>query len=182
MIATSIEESKRYYPNKYKPMINNLENKDILSDELLSVMDKLIIQLPHIVFGGSIALNAVGLLNRKINDIDIFVTNKQTLSNAGFLDFIRKETEINDEVSETTTDVNGILIRRTGFKINNVKICIFQVDDEQLQHSVHTVYGRKLKIQNINYAIMAKRAYADKTNKHKNDLNQIQKTLDDLPF
>jgi hypothetical protein len=172
------------FPTKYVPPINQLEDKDILSDEQLTIIDKLLFSCPHIVFGGSIALNAVGLIKRKINDIDVFLTNKEAISKSSeILKFIHHECELNtNDVSESSTDVNGNLIRRTGFKYNNVKICVFQVDELELQHSIITVHGRKLRIQNVNHAINAKRAYADKTNKHKDDLTEINKNLDDLPF
>jgi hypothetical protein len=61
-------------------MKNNLENKQILSDDILNAIDLIIKKTPHAVFGGSIALNAVGLINRKISDIDLFFS-LVTLSN-----------------------------------------------------------------------------------------------------
>ena len=54
--------------------MNNLENKYILSEELIDAIDRILEKVPHVVVGGSIALNAVGLISRKINDIDIFLS------------------------------------------------------------------------------------------------------------
>ena len=57
-----------------KKVENYLENKDILSDEILKVMKKLIdVSNNEIVFGGSIVLNALGLIKRPIHDVDIFI-------------------------------------------------------------------------------------------------------------
>ena len=52
--------------------MNNLDNSEILSDEIVNAIDLIITQIPDVIFGGSIALNAVGLLNRKVSDIDVF--------------------------------------------------------------------------------------------------------------
>ena len=41
--------------------MKNLENKEILSDEILNAISLIIKQTPNVVFGGSIALNAISL-------------------------------------------------------------------------------------------------------------------------
>lgn len=162
--------------------MNNLENDKILSKEIIGVIDMLTTNNPNTVFGGSIALNAVGLLNRKISDIDIFI-----LENSEFPSIIKELTEF---VSDTVTDVNGKEVQRTGGKINNVKICVFKVSEEELLHSQFTFLGRRINIQNVNYAIQAKISYAGKrvkiiesknsTNnpsKHEKDVKEIEENL-----
>lgn len=139
--------------------MNNLENKDILADNILNVIDIIINKIPTAVFGGSIALNAVGLLNRKINDIDLFFPLGTNLTLNGFLELS------NIDGSETVTNVNGIEIQRTSAKIHNVKVCCFKVAKLETQHSLFTFLGRTIRIQNVNYAIQAKIAYANKDNK-----------------
>ena len=66
-------------------MKNNLENKQILSDDILNAIDLIIKKTPHAVFGGSIALNAIGLINRKISDIDLFFSLNENLARNSFL-------------------------------------------------------------------------------------------------
>jgi len=157
----------------YNTMKNNLEGKEILSEEMLAAIDKIIKYAPTAVFGGSIALNAVGLINRKVSDIDLFFHLNESLTKNGFL-------SINEGVqvlSDTVTNMNGLEIQRTGAKIEGVKACCFKVPDEELQHSVVEFLGRKIRIQNVNHAIAAKMTYADKNNKHKEDLKEIQKNL-----
>jgi hypothetical protein len=166
--------------------MNNLEDDKILSKEIVEVIDMIISNNSNTVFGGSIALNAVGLLNRRISDIDIFI-----LENSEFPSIIKELTEF---VSDTVTNVNGKEVQRTGGKINNVKICIFKVNVEELQHSQFTFLGRRINIQNVNYAIQAKISYAGKriiiennkncynnsTNnpsKHEKDVNEIEENL-----
>lgn len=155
-------------------MENSLENKEILSDEILKAIDLIIKNTPNAVFGGSIALNAVGLINRKISDIDLFFHNNESLKKNGFL-----EIDINEQIlSDTVTNMNGVNIQRTGTKIAGVKVCCFKVSNKELQSSPFEFLGRKIFIQNVNYAIMAKIAYADKNNKHKEDLKQIKIKID----
>jgi len=154
--------------------MNNLENKEILSDEILKAIDLIISTCPNAIFGGSIALNAVGLLNRKVSDIDLFFPEIESLSKNKFLS-IENEGEI---TSDTVTNTNGKEIQRTGAKIAGVKTCCFKVDDEELQYSKFAFLGRTIKIQSVNYAIQAKRAYEFKNEKHKSDLINIQVELD----
>jgi len=151
-------------------MKNNLENKEILSDDILNAIDLIIKKTPHAVFGGSIALNAVGLINRKISDIDLFFSLNENLARNSFLS-IENEGAI---YSDTVTDVNGLEIQRTGTKVAGVKTCCFKVRNEELSHSKIKFLGREICIQNVNYAIMAKKSYAHKNNKHKEDLKQIE--------
>lgn len=156
-------------------MNNNifLSKSGIVSKEIKRAVFEIINILPSAVFGGSIALNAVGLISRSIGDIDIFLPERTTLSQ--FL--MDKQIDI---TSDTVTDMNGKEIQRTGVKIGDVKVCVFKVDDEELKHSCIDFFGRKIKIQNINSAIIAKRTYADKNGKHKKDLEDINRTLNNL--
>jgi hypothetical protein len=159
--------------------MNNLDNSEILSDEIVNAIDLIITQIPDVIFGGSIALNAVGLLNRKVSDIDVFFPYSQSLSKNGFTQI--PTTEI---LSDTVTDTNGNPIQRTGLKVNGIKVCAFKVGDNELQYStvLFTRNGKilKINIQNVNYAIQAKIAYTSKNPKHKEDLKTIDKILDEL--
>ena len=155
-------------------MKNNLEDKEILSDEMLNAIDIIIKNVPTAVFGGSIALNAVGLIKRKISDIDLFFHRTDSLSENGFIQ------EANGKIlSDTVTDVNGDSIQRTGAIIAGVKTCCFKVSTEELQHSKVRFLGREIRIQNVNYAIRAKISYSDKNNKHKDDLKNIEATFNE---
>src|SRR5690242_1416682 len=64
---------------------NNLENENVLSSEILNAIDLVINNCPNAVFGGSIALNAVGLINRKVSDIDLFFEESESLTKNSFL-------------------------------------------------------------------------------------------------
>lgn len=156
---------------------NNLENEGVLSPEILNAIDLILKSCPNVVFGGSIALNAVGLINRKVSDIDLFFQYNDSLTKNGFLS-IENDGQI---TSDTVTNTNGVEIQRTGAKINGVKTCCFKVDQEELQHSKAKVFGRTICIQNVNYAIQAKIAYSAKNDKHKSDLIQIDAVLKAVP-
>ena len=138
---------------KKKAMTNNLESKEVLSAEILNAIDLIIKTHTKRCFGGSIALNAVGLINRKVSDIDLFFHLNENLTKNGFL-LIVNDGQI---LSDTVTNVNGVEIQRTGAKIAGVKTCCFKVSDEEMQHSKIEFLGRKICVQNVNYAIMAKK-------------------------
>ena len=152
---------------------NNLENENVLSPEILNAIDLIIKDCPNAIFGGSIALNAVGLINRKVSDIDLFFEENESLTKNGFLS-IQNDGQI---LSDTVTNTNGKEIQRTGAKIAGVKTCCFKVTSEELQHSKVNVFGRTICIQNVNYAVQAKIAYSSKNDKHKRDLEEIAATL-----
>lgn len=156
--------------------------KDIISSEILIAIKAIVKANPDVVFGGSIALVMVGLINRPVADIDLFLPHT-----IGFLKSKLLSIEDSNIVSETVTNTNGKEIQRAGFLVNGVKCCVFKVDDEELQHSIHTIPSGdpfegdiKIKCQNVNYAIMAKRSYADRSGKHKIDLNEIDQKLNEI--
>ena len=190
----SLEIIKFLHPddqkNDQKPpietcIINPLEDTNILSPEIAKAIDKILKKCPDAVFGGSIALNALGLINRKISDIDLFFPINTSIARIGFTSMADGEI-----LSDTVTNVNGKKIQRTGIKIGDVKACAFCVSAEELQYSYFFFNGRKIKIQNVNYAILAKKYYeANSGNpKHGVDLKNIEQALssllneDDLPF
>lgn len=160
--------------------MNNLENKEILSDEIFNAISLIIKQTPNTVFGGSIALNAIGLINRPIDDIDLFFGMNESLTKNGYLSI----ESIGEITSDTVTNTNGIEIQRTGAKIAGIKTCCFKVSDEELQCSKHkfTRNGNEITIciQSVNYVIEAKKAYSSRNPKHKKDLETITNILDDL--
>lgn len=168
------EEIKSFLENE-----NPLENENILPTNIKNVIKKLVKSNPDLIFGGSICLNALGLIKREIRDIDIFIAE-----GLGITTQIEQFTKLEEEdFSETITDIDGKPIKRIGFKVDGVKICCFQTENNELMNSSKFSFdGITINLQNVNYAIQAKRLYADKTDKHKNDLKQIEETLNDLPF
>ena len=97
--------------------MKNLENKEILSDEIFKAITLIIKETPNVVFGGSITLNAIGLINRPISDIDLFFGMNENLYKNGYLSI----KSIGEITSDTVTNTNGIEIQRTGAKIAGVK-------------------------------------------------------------
>lgn len=160
--------------------MKNLENKEILSDEILKAISLVIERTPNAVFGGSIALNAIGLINRPVSDIDLFFGMNESLNKNGYLSIA----SIGEITSDTVTNTNGIEIQRTGAKIAGIKTCCFKVSDEELQCSKHKFIRDGVEfticIQNVNYAIEAKKTYSSRNQKHKSDLETISNVLDGL--
>jgi len=104
----------------------------------------------------------------------------ESLSKNGYLSV---ET-IGEITSDTVTNTNGIEIQRTGAKIAGVKTCCFKVSDEELQCSKHKFIRNETEIticiQNVNYAIEAKKSYSSRNPKHKSDLETISNVMDGL--
>lgn len=128
--------------------------------------------IPDAVFGGSIALKAMGLLNRDPHDIDLFFHRNTLLTKNKFIGV-----GVAEIGSESVTDVNGDPVQRTSITILGVKTCAFKVRNEELYHSVVTYKGLPMRIQHANHAINAKRTYKDTTGKHKADLQEVEATL-----
>ncbi len=159
--------------------MNNLEDKNILTPEFIFTIDKIVKQCPHVIFGGSIALNAVGLISREIHDLDIFFDEDESLVENGIFT-IRDQVPIGEhDMSETFTRINGKEIQRIGISIEGTKVCIFKVEKEELQYSLFKFSGRTIKIQNVNYAVQAKVAYNKNrsSGKHRYDLVTIYENL-----
>lgn len=160
--------------------MKNLENAEIFSDKLLNAVSIISDKIPHVVFGGSIALNAIGLITRPISDIDMFFDLNENLSKTGIFNIL------NDYqcMSETLTTTNGIEVKRVAINIAGVKGCCFKVPSEQLQCSKYYFYrnGKQysINIQNVNYAIEAKRSYSKKNIKHTLDLIEINNELNNI--
>lgn len=189
---------------------NYLENENILDNHMFSTIKIIQNKFPDVIFGGSISLSAVGLLNRPIADIDCFVSDsgkrndylylrelikpyykepkpKQTKSmHTGVLtddlDIFFKDQFVQNymKVSETVNYIDGKIVSRYGGYFNDVKFCVFRVPEEFMLHSIVKVYNTKIKIQNINMCILAKQSFAHKNMKHQKDLQQVHDIINDL--
>lgn len=152
-----------------------MKKTDLISPQIMEALRFIQERVPDAVIGGSIALNAIGLLGRPSKDIDIFIqdisVHESGISNIMFTD------DKDDFSSERVTDMYGKIIQKIGTKINGIPVCIFKVEDHWLQHSVFAINGLHLNIQNVNYAIAAKIAYQNESAKHKIDLDCIDDIL-----
>ena len=137
-----------------------------LSEELKSAIKEIATNCPDVVFGGSIALNAFGLLDRPVHDIDIFVSDMHGLNNVNLLSIITDP----NALSSTVTDMHGKAIKRVGFKFMGVSVCVFKVDNEQLDSTKILFDNVTLNIQIPIHAFLAKMQYKDKDKKHADDL------------
>ena len=156
--------------------MNKLENKEILPENIYKAIKKIKDKHPEAIFGGSIALTAMGLLNREIHDIDVFFDRRYSID----FDLFEKSNGSSSNVAYTDDNekVTSIL---TSCKVNGVKCCVFLEKSEFLQYSTFSFFGEKIKISQVNLAIDVKRRYAKGgAIKHINDLKFIDKALTDL--
>ena len=149
-----------------------MEKNVKVSEELFDLVKNIQISNPTAIFGGSIALNALGLLDRPIHDIDVLFPIGFSMSkNFNFKDIDAFES------SETITDFDGVPVQRVGMKSSKTKICVFKLPSEQLQYTEVDFFGLKICVQNPEQAIWAKICYSDKTYKHRKDLFEVFKNL-----
>lgn len=169
---------------KTKPLnLSPLERN--LKPEQVDFIHRIIDLYPDAVFGGSLALVGAGLLDRPIKDIDVFVLSafEGDVILPGKLFMMQTSIKEQDDYGQsmTTTNVNGKEILRKGLTTGKAHGCIFFVDKEQLQYTTTTIGGKEVKLQNIQHAIAAKKAYAKlntpSAEKHRADLKQIAENL-----
>lgn len=141
-----------------------MKKKNSLTKALQHITKK----CPSVVIGGSISFIERGLLDRDPKDIDLFFADYDSLNKVGLL-----SCDIAEIGSDTITDVNGKDIQRTSMKIMGVNVCCFKVDVDFLKHDVIDYNGVSINAQNPEYGIMAKKIYAQKNDKHKDDLEII---------
>lgn len=164
--------------------MNNLDNPDILSDELLSIIRRISEIKGDIIYGGSIALNAMGVLSRKVHDIDLCVNNHREYKS--IISELAPLSNDGNETYDSVTIIDGLIISRYGLTIKNgqIKLCVFICPMSFLSYSTCYITRHNIKtpikVQHINYAIEAKRAYLDIDQKHNNDLSEISYNLNYL--
>lgn len=133
-------------------MYNNyLEDPEILSPIVLNAIDYLLLKSKDIVFGGSIALNAVGIIKRPIKDLDIVID--RDLAYYG-LDNLQKQE--GHSAVEADEFVNKDVTRHA-LMINEIKLDVFQT--KEIGFSTFKFLGRTIRINNVNEIIIAKKKY-----------------------
>ena len=127
---------------------------------------------PDIVIGGSLCLKALGLMDREIGDLDVFVGRDKT-----FDAFKYKAVDEYNRSYDFTTEFNGDTLERIPLLIHDVKVCIFKVPKYLLQSFRMEVEGLEMNVQNPCFAITGKVLFSKHDAKHTDDLNDIYKKL-----
>lgn len=141
------------------------QNSQNVPLNILNAMRYVQTRVPDALFGGSIALNALGLLDRVVKDIDVVVPEGFVLDDKAFS--LRQ--------SAIRKDYGGLGNVKT--KALNVDIDFFRVDSDRLSGYNVYINGMPIKIQDVRYAILAKMSYAGKVYKHQWDLDEIHNIL-----
>lgn len=127
---------------------------------------------PSITIGGSMCLNAMGLMDREIGDLDIFIDKDKPFEISKY----RKVDEYHRNY-KFTTDFNGDILERIPLLIHGVKVCIFKVPKYLLQSLTMDIEGLEMNIQNPCFAIAGKVLFSKHDDKHTDDLMAIYKKL-----
>lgn len=139
------------------------------------ILRVLISYFPNGVVGGSIMFQAHRLLSRKPKDIDFFLPD-----NTEIPDWLSRYAD-SGIGSETITDINGEKIKRVGFKVEEIPICLFLVPPDQCKSisCYSDFFKMHLPTQYPIYGINAKKVYAQTTSglKHKQDYDEIMSNM-----
>jgi hypothetical protein len=156
---------------------NHLELSEVLSPVVLNAIDYLLLKNKNFIFGGSLALNAVGIIKRPIKDLDIII-EEGDIDEYDIRGIVKKNPS-KDIFYETTAEISGKTIKRYPASIHEVKVCFFV--DENPSYSIFKFKDRKIRINNVNDIIIAKRAYLENPGvrpesflKHMMDINTYQ--------
>ena len=151
-----------------------------LSPKIEQIMNEIIMDCPNAIFGGSIALLAAGLIDRKISDIDLIFSENNYNNNEFKNIFLKKNYDVfqtSSPWSDTDNVFDGRKIVRQGISVNGVKICCFVIPDDLLKFSTKPFLDRKIKVHDLEYIIKTKIEFMHKNTKHKVDLDQIIRNL-----
>lgn len=125
-----------------------------------------------IVFGGSVCLNAYGLLDREVGDLDVFVDKDSIFDITPYLNICEYEKK-----RYFTTDFNGETLERVPLLINGVKVCIFYVPKYLLSAVSMDIDGLEIGVQNPCFAIAGKVLFSKHDPKHTVDLDAMRSKL-----
>lgn len=147
--------------------------KEIKNERLVEALRYITDTIPDVIIGGSISFIARNLLTRDPNDIDIMVPMRgPSFSKSGIFELISE-----DVGSDTVTDINGELIRRTSLKVKGVKVCVFELPAETLIAERLVYKGVVINCQIPAFGIVAKKVYSARNLKHSFDLAEIEKNM-----
>lgn len=141
-------------------------DEHILSRNMFNVMVMIKKAIPVTTFGGSLALNVVGLLNREIKDLDVLyptiysdpVTDSQYVGMDSFIKCQQLETS------------SSLGFKR--YKLNNIEVCFINVSYSRLTYEPIIVNNEIFNIAGVNHAIMFKQEHLGIT-KHNEDMQSI---------
>lgn len=134
-----------------------MEIEKLIGSSKMAVIKKLYALCPNMLLTGSICLNYYGVIDRRINDIDIVVTLAQFKSIAPHVvDFtVEAQSQPIDEKDENAQDSFRL-------EIDDCDICVFIAEDNTNFHTTK-LGDTVVHICHPKYAIEAKRKYVAKT-------------------
>lgn len=155
-----------------------MDDKNI-PQNLQNIIFALFDKFPEIYFGGSVALNILGLLNRHVNDIDICVPKEKS---GDVIKYMNKKKF--GKLKSLWKKPEGDHIK---FNFKNYSFCIFLTENSYKYR--YNLNGKYIYLSNVDDIISAKRIYMNRCinsggiidedghSKHKNDLNKIDKKI-----
>lgn len=178
-----------------REMINISE---YVSAELFDTMKRVRDLFPNAWFGGSLGLVVTGLLQREVKDLDVYIDYNPF----DYYNVLEQDAKVKFVDSSSRADMCNLCVA-VNFGNSDIKVDLFHVNKERCNGTlVDLLVNNRVKetfqIQSVNYALMAKSAWAMKgITKHSDDLNTIrlnfnlpiivqkqshESSHDDLPF
>ncbi len=135
---------------------------------------------PNIVFGGSISLCALGIIDRTIKDIDIVInssgnsifTLRTSNSSNSFVDIEDKTLNGFDASIMKQLNPNNYYFRHYSGLFNGENICLFDVNNSIEYYNYELSIGISIKIQHPDIIMAAKSEYHNRYSieKHRLDI------------
>lgn len=151
--------------------MSSITDKHILTDEHLIAIDLILDNCPTVIFGGSLVLNAVGLLDRPVHDLDLIFPETDSFFTNGFF----KISDLSDCKSDGIVDRYGKDLRRLGGKICGIDVCCFRIPLIELEFFQYDLMGRLINMHSVKHILLAKKRFARRTPKHRDDFDYITK-------
>lgn len=159
-----------------------------LSKEQNEFMGIMLSKFPYVIIGGSVALEAYGLLYRRVGDLDFIIPQSKRgfVHNKLTLDILNYDTNIvlNKLTSRGKTHIE--------YQYGKVRFCVFYEPDENIEY-YNSYYGNdKIKIHDYQSIINYKKLLKDQkvrnddgylitsASKHRSDLAWIEEREGDL--
>lgn len=158
-----------------------------VNEDILEVMDMLLLVNPSIIFGRSIVLNQLCLINREIHDIDIFLYSPiidQRSFRRLLPTYFHHDVQGNifiGSIHPINLDLHERMLR-VSISINEINICVFITNNtRRLSYSTHMLDNNKYyRLQSVNLAIEAKLSYPSHIAKHQDDLASVTNILNNI--
>lgn len=150
-------------------------HENILSFEKMEMINKISKNIPDAYFGGSLLLNALGLLNRPVKDLDVVIV-KRDYDDYGLMHSVESRLKrLNEPYKMVSASDEGNCV---GCDIRGIKVDFWMYKESQVRGGLFgmELNGTRVKFIPVNYVINAKMEMIGKSG----DLKKVRKHIEDV--